>query len=164
MPTCIFRFIGAYVRTWKNRARACQDGTYLLLALLCVCVAEKPSSQAHAPAPFSWMDETRGLQMAPFSRKKQKTKRGRSHQNTSITAGQPSAFQAGSCFDNTDQDGRAATTHCPVKSPSCRADSNLGDFCTTPPCPPLPLLLLLPPPRATARHLPAAVAVPVQQQ
>lgn len=72
------------------------------------------------------------------SRKKQKTKRGRSHQSTSITAGQPSAFQAGSCFDNTDQDGRGRprpTTHCPVKSPSCRAASNLGDFCTTPPCP-----------------------------
>lgn len=84
------------------------------------------------------MDGWNGLQMAPFSRKKQKTKRGRSHQSTSITAGQPSAFQAGSCFDNTDQDGRGRprpTTHCPVKSPSCRAASNLGDFCTTPPCP-----------------------------
>jgi hypothetical protein len=109
-------------------------------------VVLRKTKQAHAPAPFSWMDETRGLQMAPFSRKKQKTKRGRSHQSTSITAGQPSAFQAGSCFDNTDQDGRAATTHCPVKSPSCRADSNLGGFCTTPPCPRFWLLL----PTATA--------------
>lgn len=52
-------------------------------------------------------------------------------------------------FDNTDQ---AATTPCPVKSPSCRARSTIA---RTPPT--LLLRLLLPPPpppRATARHLP----------
>lgn len=87
----------------------------------CVCVAV---SQAHASAPHMDGDDETERQLAPVSR--QDKRRGRS----------PSVHVHQAGFDSTDP-GQAATTPCPVKSPSsCRAATTATAA------------------RRTARHLP----------